>query len=275
MRFGRQRSLRPTVLCVLCCAALAHGLVAAEPPRGRITVTANGTTEVKPDVAEVNTAVTGNATLASDAIRKYRENRRRALELFHKLDVKNLVVEERGPAVTSVAGNNNQQAAGVLFNFNVNGAVQANPQAAGINCTESLVLRLPQIDRMKREDVLDAIVKMLDTCKDAGMTVGSVQFKSTKMEASRAAAVRAAVDAARQKAELLANLSHARAGAVLSIQENSPAPGGLENLAQAVAEAGEVSTADGVNLQVAASTALAAITLRAAVTVEFELERGH
>ena len=159
-------------------------LVAAEPPQGKISVNGIGTAEIKPDVAEVHTSVVGNATLAADAIKKYRENRRRQFELLHKSDVKGLVVEGRGPLVTSVTTNNNQQNGAVFFNFN--GAGQANPQAVGMNCTESLVIRVPQIDRMKHEDVIDAVVKILDVCKDAGMIVASVEFKSSQMETHKA-----------------------------------------------------------------------------------------
>jgi uncharacterized protein YggE len=265
---------------MVCCLffAAAHGelLVAAEPPRGKITVNGTGTTDVKPDVAEIRTFVTANATMAADAIRKFRDNRRRAFEVLHKLGIKDLVVEGRGPIITSAAANNNQQAGGVFFNFNVNGAAaQVNQQALGMNCNESLVIRMSQIDRLKDEDAINSVVRVLDACKDAGMTVASVQFKSTHMETSKATAIGAAVDAARQKAELLAKLSHARVGPVISIQETSIVPGGLENLAQAAADSDETIAANGLNIQVSGSTPLSLITVRAAVSVEFSLEKGN
>jgi uncharacterized protein YggE len=275
MRWGRNPWLRWAILSALFCAAFAGTLDAAEAPRGKITVNGTGTAEVKPDAAEIHTSITGNATLAADAIKKFRENRRRAFELLHKLDVKGVVVEGRGPIITSVAANNNQQGGAVLFNFGINGAGQATPQTAGMNCAETLVVRVPQIDRMKQEDVIDAVVKVLDVCKDAGLTVASVEFKSTQMESHKAAAMRAAVDAARHKAELLASLSHARVGPVLSIQETSPVPGALENLAQAAADFDASSALNGFNIQVAGSSPLAAITVRATVNVEFVLERGN
>jgi uncharacterized protein YggE len=266
--------VRPALGALLLCAAAFAGSLRAAEARGKITVEAAGTISVKPDVAEIRTAVAGNATLAADAVKKFRHNRRRAFELLNKLEVKGLVVEGRGPVITSVAVNNNQQAGGVFVNFNLNVAGQANQQATGMNCTESLVVRLPQIDRMKDEDVISAIVKVLDACKDAGMTVASVQFKSTQMESNKAAAVRAAVQAARQKAELLASLAQARVGPVVSIQETSPAPSGLENLAQQAADSDENLAANGLNIQVSSSSPLTAIVVRATVNVEFALERG-
>jgi uncharacterized protein YggE len=271
MQRQRHRSLRVTILGAIVCVALPQLLVAAEPPQGKISVNGIGTAEIKPDVAEIHASVTGNATLASDAIKKFRENRRRAFELLHKLDIKDLVVEGRGPLVNSVVANN-QQNGGVNFNFNINGGTA---QAIGMNCTESLIVRVPQIDGMKQEDVINAVVKILDVCKDAGMTVASVEFKSTQIETHRTAAIRAAVDTARHKAELLASLAHARVGPILSIQETAAAPTGLENLAQAAADSDATGALNGMNIQVAASNPLAAITVRAAVNVEFALERSN
>ena len=95
------------------------------------------------------------------------------------------------------------------------------------------------------------------------------------METSKAAAVRAAVQAARQKAELLASLSQARVGPVVSIQETPPSPGGLENLAQQAADSDENVAANGLNIQVTGSSPLTAIVVRATVNVEFALERGN
>ena len=278
MHCRKPLSPRPRIVCfLLVAAALCDPLDAAESPRGKITVSGTGTTEVKPDVAEVHTSVTANAALAADAVKKFRENRRRAFELLHKLAIKDLGIEGRGPIITSVAANNNQQAGGMMFNFNVNGAgVQANQQASGMNCNESLVIRVPRIDRLEDEDVINTLVQVIDACKDAGMVVAGVQFKSTRMETGKATAIRSAVDAARQKAELLAGLSHARVGPVISIQETSVAPGGLENLAQAVADSDNDSvTWNGLNIQATSSTPLAKITVRAAVSVEFALERGN
>ncbi len=255
---------------LVCAAACAGPLVAAES-RGKITVEAAGSVLAKPDVAEVRTTVNGNATLAADAVRKFRDNRRRAFELLHKLDLKGLVIEGRGPVIASNSGNNAQQGGGFMFN---NIVVQANPASTGINCTEPLVVRLSSIDRMKDEDVINAVVKILDACKDGGMTVSSVQFKSTQMESNKAAAVRAAVQAARQKAELLAGLAHARVGPVVSIQETAVVAAQNEN-PQQVADADETVTVNGMNVQVTSSSPLTAIVVRAAVNVEFALERGN
>ena len=158
-----------------------------------------------------------------------------------------------------------------MFN---NIVVQANATSTGISCTEPLVVRLSSIDRMKDVDVIDTVVKIVDACRDGGMTVSSVQFKSTQMESNKAAALRAAVQAARQKAGLLAGLAHTRVGPVVSIQETAVVAAQNEN-PQQVADADETVTVNGMSVQVTSSSPLTAIVVRAAVNVEFALERGN
>src|SRR5579863_9619498 len=161
---------------VLLAVALTR-VVCAEEPAGKIAVEAVGTASVKPDVAEVQALVSGNATLAADAIKKYRDNRRRAFELLDQLKLKDLLIEGHGPGVNTNVVNNGQQG-GVLMIGNV--VMQPNGQGPvpGITFAESLVIRLRSIDRMKDEDVVNAVVKILDAAKDAGMQISGVQFSS-------------------------------------------------------------------------------------------------
>src|ERR1700685_3842640 len=122
VRFRRPAAFRG----LLFCAAVFAGPLVAGESRGKITVEAAGTVSVRPDVAEVRTAVTGNATMAADAVKKFRDNRRRAFELIHKSGLKGLVIEGRGPLITSNVANNQQQA-GIFFG---NMVVQANQQTS-------------------------------------------------------------------------------------------------------------------------------------------------
>jgi uncharacterized protein YggE len=271
MKRSATKFVRPVFGCVVIAAALAGPLCAAEP-RGKIAADGVGTVSVRPDVAEIRTSVSGNASLAAEAVKKFRDNRRRACELLHKLDLKGLVIDGRGPVISSNAANNGQQNAAFIFNA---GVVQANQQSTGINCVEQLVVRVPSIDRMKDDEVVNAVVKVLDACKDAGMTIACVHFKSTNMETKKTAAVRAAVAAARQKAELLASLSAARVGAVLAIQETAAPANPFENgIQQAGVDSDENITVNGMNIQVSNSSPLTPIVVRASVNVEFALERG-
>jgi hypothetical protein len=186
-----------------------------------------------------------------------------------------LAIEARGPAIGSGMQQNGGQAF-VMFNNVV--MQNNNQQSTGFVFAEPLVIRLPAIDAMKDDEVLAALVKVLDTAKDAGMTVSGVQFKTTKMDASRTASVRAAVEAARQKAALLAELAHARVGSVLSIQDTTPNTVGADNPQQQVVDADDQNTINlmsMMNMQaMGGMSRLSSIVVRASVNVDFALERG-
>lgn len=260
-------------LCTALVVAAGHPATraGAETP-GKITVEGVGTAVVKPDIAEVRTTLTGSAPLASDAVKKYREHRRRALEMLHKLPFK-MVIEARGPAIGSGMQQNGGQG-WVMWN---NVVMQNNQQSTGFVFAEPLIIRLPAIDGMKDEEVLASVVKVLDAAKDAGMAVSGVQFKSTKMDSSKTAAVRAAVEAARQKADFLAGLAHARVGSVLSIQDTTPNTGN-ENAQQQVTDVDDQNTVNVMSMMnmqtIGGMSRLSPIVLRASVNVEFALERG-
>jgi uncharacterized protein YggE len=68
---------------------------------GRIIVDASGTVPLKPDVAEIRASVSGNASVAADAVKKFRDNRRRALKALDDLKLKNLKVDLSGTTVGS------------------------------------------------------------------------------------------------------------------------------------------------------------------------------
>jgi uncharacterized protein YggE len=153
-------------------------------------------------------------------------------------------------------------------------AINANQDAAKMNVAESIVLRVQSIDQLQDDQVIDAVVRVVDAAKDAGLTVSAVLFKSTHLETAKAAAVRAAVQAARQKADLLASLSNARVGPVVAIRETSSS---IANELQPVenAEGDDSMTINGIAYQaMSAGKPLAPLNVRAAVNVEFALERG-
>lgn len=260
----------PAFGCLLACGMVFTGSLRGGETPGKITVEGVGTAVARPDVAEIRTTLSGSAALASEAQKKFRDQRRRALDLLHRLDFKAMMIEERGLAIAPNFTANGQQQF-VMWN---NVVVQGNTQSAGFNFVEPLVIRLPEIDRMKEDEVVSAVVKILDASKDAGMQVAGVQFRSTRIESTKAAAVKAAVEAARQKAELLAGLSHARVGPILSIQETTPAPGGDNGQQQQAADPDESLALANLNIQVAGMSRLSATLVRATVNVEFALERG-
>jgi uncharacterized protein YggE len=190
----------------------------------RITVTATGQASIKPDVAEVRAAVTGSAAMAADALRKFHDNRRRAVEAIKKLKLENLSVEGGGLSMTSAGANPNRMAQ--LLGGNQNAGTPGH-----ITVTEHLFVRLSAIDRMKEGESAKAVTSMIDTIKDAGLTLGGggmqselVRFRSTKLEDARTAAVQNAMQSARRKAEALAALSKAKIVRIVSSREVTAPP---------------------------------------------------
>jgi uncharacterized protein YggE len=269
-----RRLLQAAFGCLLVGACVVVDAQAAAETPGKITVEGVGTTLVKPDIAEIRSTLTGSAPLAKDAEKKYREHRRRALEMLQKLNRKDVVVESRGPAIGSGMQQNGGQGF-IMWNNMVVG--QNNQQTTGFVFAEPLVIRLSGIDGMKDDQVIAAIVKILDTAKDAGMAVSGVQFRTSKMDASKTAAVRAAVEAARQKAELLAGLARARVGAVLSIQDTTPSANAdnSQQQSQDIDDQNTINIMNVMNMQAfGGMSRLSPIVVRATVNVDFALERG-
>ena len=219
------------VIIALSLIALGGGIAAAADEIDRITVTAAGTASVQPDVAEVRASVTGSAAMAADALKKFRDNRRRAIEAIKKLKLDNLSVEAGGISMSST--NANAQRVVQMFGGNQNAGTPGH-----VTVTENLVIRLSSIDRMKEGEPAKAVTAMIDAAKDAGLTLGGgaggmqsdlVRFRSTKLEDARAAAVQSAMQSARRKADALAAQSKAKIVRVVSSREIAPAPAASSN----------------------------------------------
>lgn len=222
------------LLGALCCGAYAACAAAADGPG--ITVAGTGHVEAMPDVLELAATVSGKAALAGDAAEKYRGNKRRALEALGRLNIEGVSVEGSGLAVNS--GN----AANAMAALQ---AGQANqPKVAdSVTVEERLTIRLSGIDAMSAENLLQAVSRMVDVAKDAGLAVGGgpvsmfqvqfrgnkpaalVIFRLSKVEAVRKKAYAAALQQARSKADYLAVQAGLRLGDIVAIRE-TPAPAG-------------------------------------------------
>jgi uncharacterized protein YggE len=247
----------------------------------RITVTASGRSSIPPDVAEVRASVSGSAAMAADALKKFRDNRRRAIEAIKKLKLDNLTVEGNGLAVSSANANANRMVQ--VFGGNQNAGTPGH-----VTVTENLVIRLASIDRMKEGEPAKAVSTMIDAAKDAGLTLGGtggtglqselVRFRSTKLDDARAAAVQSAMEAARRKAEALANLSKAKIVRIISSREIAPSPAANNNsnsnwfMMIAMAEAG---LSGGGDPDEAVSAELKPIPVNVTIEVQFAAAGGQ
>ena len=217
--------------------------------------------------------------MAADALRKFHDNRRRAIEAIKKLKLENLSVEGGGLSMTSTSANANRM-------VQILGANQNAGTPGHITVTENLVLRLSAIDRMKEGEPAKAVSSMIDTAKDAGLTLGAaggmqselVRFRSTKLEDARTAAVENAMQSARRKADALAALSKAKIVRIASSREVTapPAPASVSNpLSGWMAMMGMSETGLSADADEAASNVLKPIPVNVTIEVQFAATGGQ
>jgi uncharacterized protein YggE len=274
---------RPTLCRLIAVLALIVPLSAsgqeAQPSNGDgITVSGSGEVKSKPNVVEISATVSGDAELAADAIVKYRDARRRGVEALNGLKLPGLKVESGGFSVNSSMDAAQAQA-----------MMQGNPSPGGkqrVTVTEQLKLVLSDLDKLKEEELMDTVLKVLDTGRDAGLQIGRaaprnyyemqmmynnggggagplVSFKLKKPDALREDAYKQAMDDARKKAERLASLAGVKLGRILSVKDwgaaniNNPqqqammAMGGFNMTVEEAALTSGVFTEIGVKVNVA------------------------
>ena len=268
-----------TVLFAIAFCAVGLTAARAADEGDRITVTASGTASLKPDVAEVRASVSGSAAMAVDALRKFQDNRRRAIEAIKKLKLESLTVEGGGVSMSSANANGNRMA--MVFGGNQNAGTPGH-----VTLTEKLVLRLSSIDRLKEGEPAKAVAALIDAAKDAGLTIGGsglqsdlVRFRSTKLEEARQTAVENAMQSARRKAETLANLSKAHISRIVSSREVSVPSAASNNAAMSnvfvTMAMAEMGMAGGGDSDEASSAELKPIPVSVTIEVQFAADGGH
>jgi uncharacterized protein YggE len=111
------------------------------------------------------------------------------------------------------------------------GRVQQANSPGGLVVSETLTVRVSNIDGLKDEELLETLIKVMDAAIDAGSSLpqgSSIAFKSSKIDHTRSAATADAMQAARRRAESLAGLAGAKIGPLVSVREGASAPAGSE-----------------------------------------------
>ena len=234
--FANVRSRFVGLLCMSLAGWWGTAALAKESPG--IIVSEIGVVEAMPDTVELTATLEGNAELADDAVKKYRDNKRRVTEALGGLKIKGLTVAGSGLAVNS--GNTVNSMAAFQ-------AAQANqPKVADkVAVQERLTITLSGIDTMSADNILQAVTRILDVAKDAGGVIGSgapksmmeiqfsgakpaplATFRLSKIDSLRQQAYEAALKQARAKAERLAEVAGVELGGITSIRESVPASKG-------------------------------------------------
>jgi uncharacterized protein YggE len=226
---------RRVILCLIL-TGLAVSQAAA-PAKGedgkRLSVTGTGTVKVRPDVVEINGIVVGQADLAAEALKKLRDNRRRAAETIAGLKIEGLKFATSGRSMQSP--NSAQQ-----MQMIVSGQEGETPLATHVMIYESVTLRLEGIDKLDQEKLSETLVKIIDAGKDAALIIGPstrnmymqnaygygggagslVTYRISQPEVARQKALELAAKEARTKAVGLAGLLGVKTGGVVSASES-------------------------------------------------------
>ncbi len=218
---------------IVVAAAPAGGGAAPAPPESKgITVMGMGQAKGKPVMVEFSAVASGEAELASDAIVKHRDTKRRALKAIEDLKIAGLSVESKGFALNQAIDPNMQQ-------MMMRGQTPTSTKQM-VQVSEQLRIVLKDLDKLKDEDLMNTVLKVLDTARDGGLVIGAgsptnyyqmqmmmqtgqasglAAFKIPDPTPLRMQAYQKAMDDARAKAKRLAELAGAKLGRIVSVQE--------------------------------------------------------
>ena len=137
--------------------------VAAQDSPG-ITVSETGVVEAMPDTLELVAMVEGNAELADDAVKKFRDNKRRVTEALNGLKIKDMTVVGSGLSVNSGTPPNPMAA--------LQGQANQPKVTDKVAVQEKLTVTLSGINTLSADNILQSVTRILDVAKDAGGVIG-------------------------------------------------------------------------------------------------------
>ena len=260
------------------------GMTAEAEESPGITVSGTGIVEAMPDTVELTATVVGNAELASDAVEKYRGNKRRVIKSLNGLNIKGVTVVGSGLSVISGTPANPMAA------FQPGQANQ--PKVADkVAVQERLTVTLSGINTMSADKLLQSVTRIIDVTKDAGLVIGpgpksmiQIQFsggkpaalaifKLSNTDSLRQEAYEAAMKQAQAKAERLAQLAGVELGDIVSIREAVPDSKGDDSggIAAYLALIGRASSKQPEYT----STQLQSIPITASLSVQFDIVKKN
>jgi uncharacterized protein YggE len=272
----------PTRIGVLTAVILGVAFLAAsargEDAGNGITVSGSSKVQGKPTSVEIVATVSGDAELTADAIVKYRDARKRAVAAIEGLKIANLSIDSNGFAVKDWVDQAAQQQA------MMRGQV-ANTTKQKVSVTEQIRLIIKDADKMEGNALMDTMLKVLDTAKDSGLTIGEgnrsrnydynnpsqavplIAFKITDLTALREQAYKQAMEDAKAKAQRLADLAGVKIGRILSVRD------GNQNANQNQNQNENVPPAMRRDPNELVSSVFDEIPLTVSLTVQFEIQK--
>jgi uncharacterized protein YggE len=259
--------------------AAAHAR--AEQPG--ITVSGSGQVKSKPTEVEIGAIISGEAELTNDAMVKYRDAKKRALAAVEGLKLPNLAVESTGVSVSQAIDPN---AAQMMMQGRA-----ANMGKPKVQASESLKIVLKGVDKIAPDALMDTVMKVIDTGRDAGLQIGPptpmnyyqyqmamqngqgqgmLQFKIGDPSVQREQAYKQAMEDAKSKAQRLADLAGVKLGRIVSVQDSVPVKSDNSNMMPWMYGYGGGVQTDPSDLT---SQMLTDIPLKVTLTVQFEIAK--
>lgn len=267
------------VFFAVCFASIAPALA----DDGGISVSGVGIAKGRPTVVEINTRIVGEADVAADADAKYRDLKKKAVTELEALKDPNLSMEFGGPSVGLAPDPGAQMRL-------VQGIAPDNSKRR-VQVSEQLKLVMKDIEKLDKDALLAAVLKVVDTARQAGLQVGDTPsnyiqaqlqaqtgtnpeaiavFKVPDRSELEAQAYEKAVADARAKAERIAKVSGVKLGRVLLVQDQATSQEGNQLLLAAIYSSAASATPESKEVQ---SAAMAEIPVTVRITVKFEIEK--
>jgi uncharacterized protein YggE len=218
--------------CVLVLVLLGFVQLATADDAG-ITVDGTATIKAKPSELRIVGTISGEGELANDASVKFHDLRKKALAALDGLKNPDLSVESLGSDVHDSLDPQQQMR---MMQGQSTDAPKVRTQIS-----ERLCIKVKNIDKMESDKLLEQVLKLVDTCRDAGLGVGSastnyyqwqmqqqnggnnpdslVQFKIPDTTDLQNQACKQAIENAHAKAQRIADLAGVKLGRVVSVKD--------------------------------------------------------
>ena len=273
-----KHSLLWHVIAVAAAATAAH---AADEPSNTISVAGSATVKGRPTSVVISATIAGEAELAADASVKYSDAKKKVAAAVAAMNNPDLTMTSTGSSIEQAVDAAAQQR---MMNGN-GGAETVKPK---VRISEQVKLTLAHADGADGEKLMAAVLKLIDTARDAGLQVGPpspknyyemqqmsnngqsggglAQFRIADVSDLQDRAYKAAMDDARRRAQRLADLAGVKLGRVVSAQD-----GGAGGESQTVYynRGGETTTS--VVTKDVTSGVLADIPVTVKLNVQFEI----
>jgi uncharacterized protein YggE len=222
---------------ILCLLVLLISTGTSHAADEGISVTGIATVKAKPTEVEIDGTISGEGELANDASVKYHDSKKKVTAGIEAMKNPDLTLKSDGSEVHEAVDPQQQQRI-------MQGMGGGETPKVRVQISEHMVLKLKNIDKLDPDKLLETVLKLIDTSRDAGLTIGPppatnyyqmqiqaqnggadalVAFKIPDITDIQNDAYKQAIADAKAKAQRLADLSGVKLGKVRSVQDEQPA----------------------------------------------------